>query len=185
MTQMKYEPYAHEPIHDYLKRLRLLAGKVQGRTVTLDQVAEMSQQIFSAPQQQLTGSWLSKAEAGKYNELGGDKLRSLAVIYSKLLRTKIQPEWLLLKAGFDLTDPIIIQVEDKTLETFLANENILGLVCICAKLIALDHETDVRGIAQSAKRLLLAYHPKADPGDLFDDPRLSAHARKYMEELEL
>jgi hypothetical protein len=58
-------------------------------------------------------------------------------------------------------------------------------VGICGQLAEMGHNEDVRLIARFAHRLLTARDPKADPGNLFKDPRLSAHVRQYIERLEL
>ena len=179
-----YQPRPEETIGGYLKRLRNSAGKTQGKAVSLNQLSQMSQRPPAAPQEQFTSAWLSMAEGDRYKQIGGDKLRALAAIYSELLHTTIPADWLLRKAGFQSTEPTTHAAED-TLEHLLQQEDILALVDICGQLIRLGYKEDVRLLVRFAQRYLHAHNPDAEPGDLFDDPALSAHIKRYMEALSL
>ena len=89
--QEAYKSQPDETIGAYLKRLRKSASQVQGKTVTLNQMSQMSQRPPAAPPEQFTSAWLSMAEADRYKQIGGDKLRALATLYSELLRVSFRP----------------------------------------------------------------------------------------------
>jgi len=185
MIEEKYQPRDDESIGVYLKRLRKEAGQVQGKSVTLSQMSQMSQRPPAAPQEQFTSAWLSMAEADRYSQIGGDKLRALAAIYSELLRVSIPAEWLLKKAGFTVSNIGQIQPDRSVLEEILQHDDILALISICGQLIEMGYNEDVRLLVKFAQRYLQAHDPEAKPGDLFDDPALSAHMQRYMEALSL
>lgn len=179
---------AHRPYHDeslgaYLKRLRTAAGETQGKTISQDMVADMAAHL-PAPQR-FTGAWLSTAEADGYKHAGGDKLRTLANIYSRLLRTTIHPEWLLEKAGFVVEEPPALPVDQQALDRLLHQEDVLALIGIVGQLIEMGYEEDVRLLVTLAQRYLNARNPAARAGDIFDDGLLSAHVERYMEALGL
>ena len=185
MKQEMVEPRPDETIGAYLKRLREIAGQVQGKAVTLNQLSKMSQRQPAAPQEQFTKAWLSMAESDRYKQIGGDKLRALAVIYSELLRVSIPAEWLLGKAGFPPAEAAPKKPDRDTLEQMLQHDDILALVGICGQLVEMGYDEDVRLLVRFAQRYLYAHNPDAQPGDLFDDPGLSAHMERYMEALGL
>jgi hypothetical protein len=178
-----YEPLENETLGAYLKRLRLAASQVQGKTISQDMVAEMASHR-PAPQR-FTGAWLSVAESDGYKHAGGDKLRTLASIYSKLIRSPIPPEWLLTKAGHEVTDLIVNRPDDGVLDKLLRQDDVLALIGIVGQLIELGYADDVRLLVTLAQRYLSARKPEARAGDLFDDPTLSAHVENYIEALGL
>jgi hypothetical protein len=182
-TSHPYEPLENETLGAYLKRLRLAASQVQGKTISQDMVAEMASHR-PAPQR-FTGAWLSVAESDGYKHAGGDKLRTLASIYLKLLRSPIPPEWLLTKAGHEVTDLIVNRTDDEVLDKLLRQDDVLALIGIVGQLIELGYADDVRLLVTLAQRYLSARKPEARAGDLFDDPTLSAHVENYMEALGL
>lgn len=181
----KYDPQEDETLGAYLKRLRLAAGKLQGKTISQDMVAEMAAHL-PAPQK-FTGAWLSVAESDGYKHAGGDKLRTLASIYSRLLRATIHPEWLLSKAGFEIEKLVDLrpQTDDEVLDRLLKHEDVRALIGIIGQLIELGYEEDVRLLVTLGQRYLNAREPNARAGDIFDDPVLSTHVEKYMEALGL
>ena len=185
MIKEAYQPRSNETIGAYLKRLRHLAGQTQGKPVTLNQLSQLSQRLSTAPQEQFTAAWLSMAEADRYQQIGGDKLRTLAAIFSELLRTPIPAEWLLNKAGFTMPDPPPVEPDRDVIDRLLQHDDILALIGICGQLIEMGYDEDVRLLVRFAQRYLRAHRPEAQPGDLFDDPHLSAHMQKYMEALGL
>lgn len=177
-------PRSRETLGAYLKRLRKLAGEVQGRTISQDTVAEMTSHLPTP--QRFTGAWLSVAEADGYKHAGGDKLRTLASIYSKLIRTPILPEWILAKAGFEVTETFTAaRPDNQALDKLLQQEDVLALIGIVGQLIELGYEEDVRLLVTLAQRYLNARNPEAKAGDIFDDATLSAHVQNYMEALGL
>lgn len=186
MSQAKsltHKPRENETLGTYLKRLRLAASQVQGKTISQDMVAEMASHL-PAPQR-FTGAWLSVAESDGYKHAGGDKLRTLASIYSKLLRSLIPPEWLLTKAGHEVTELPATRPDDEVLDKLLREEDVLALIGIVGQLIELGYGEDVRLLVTLAQRYLNARKPEARAGDIFDDPTLSAHVENYMEALGL
>ncbi len=176
-----YKPNNQETLGGYLKRLREAASAIQGKKISLDTVADRATHLPEP--QRFTSAWLSKVEVDGYNNVGGDKLRTLSHIYSKLLNTAIQPEWMLIKAGFAV-QPALPQ-DDDTLHTLIQNDNVLALVGIVGQLIEMGYEDDVQLIVTLAQRYLNARNPKAQAGDIFDDSTLSEHVGKYMEALGL
>lgn len=178
-----YQPRENETLGAYLKRLRLAASQVQGKTISQDIVAELASHL-PAPQR-FTGAWLSVAESDGYKHAGGDKLRTLASLYSKLLRSPVPPEWLLTKAGHEVTDSTPPPPDDEVLERLLRQDDVLALIGIIGQLIELGYADDVRLLVTLAQRYLNARKPEAKAGDLFDDPTLSAHVENYMEALGL
>jgi transcriptional regulator with XRE-family HTH domain len=179
------EPRPDETIGVYLKRLRQAAGQAQGKPVTLNQLSQMSQRPPAAPQEQFTSAWLSMAESDRYKQIGGDKLRALAAIYSELLRVTIPAEWLLGKAGFSPAEAGLNKPDLDAVDQLLHYDDILALIGICGQLIEMGYNEDVRLLVRFAQRYLYAHNPDAQPGDLFDDPALSAHMERYMEALGL
>ncbi len=181
----QYTPNKEETLGIYLKRLRLAASELQGRNISQDMVAEMAAHLPSP--QKFTSAWLSVAESDGYKHAGGDKLRTLAAIYSKLLRTNIRPEWLLAKAGFEVeveTAPIAPE-DDEVMKRLLQHEDVRALIGIIGQLIELGYEEDVRLLVTLGQRYLNARNPQARAGDIFDDAVLSTHVEKYMEALGL
>ncbi len=178
-----YGPTEKETLGTYLKRLRLLAAEQQTRAISQDVVADMAAHL-PAPQK-FTGAWLSVAEKDGYKHAGGDKLRTLASIYSKLLRTTIRPEWLLAKAGFEIEDITTLPQDEEVLQRLLQHEDVRALIGIIGQLIELGYEEDVRLLVTLSQRYLNARDPKAKAGDIFDDEILSSHVEKYMEALGL
>ncbi len=178
-----FRPYENETLGAYLKRLRLAASQVQGKSISQDMVAEMVSHL-PAPQR-FTGAWLSVAESDGYKHAGGDKLRTLASLYSKLLRSPVSAEWLLAKAGHEVTESATAVPDDEVLEKLLRQDDVLALIGIVGQLIELGYAEDVRLLVTLAQRYLNARKPEARAGDIFDDPTLSAHVENYMEALGL
>ncbi len=183
VTTKDCRPLEKETLGAYLKRLRQIAGQVQGRIVSQDAVAEMTTHL-PAPQR-FTGAWLSVAEADGYKHAGGDKLRTLASIYSKLIRLSIPPEWILAKGGYEVEAPAVGRPDNQALDNLLQQEDVLALIGIVGQLIELGYEDDVRLLVTLAQRYLNARNPEARAGDIFDDASLSAHVQNYMEALGL
>jgi hypothetical protein len=180
----QYRPKRNnETLGAYLKRLRLAASEEQGKTISQDMVAELAAHL-PAPQK-FTGAWLSVAESDGYKHAGGDKLRTLANIYSKLLRTTIPAEWLLSKAGFEVEQAAIPAPDSEVLDRLLQQEDVLALIGIIGQLIEMGYEDDVRLLVTLAQRYLSARNPKAKAGDIFDDATVSQHVERYMEALGL
>lgn len=178
----RYRPQADETLGEYLRRLRTAAAEVQGRAISLDAVADMTGHL-PAPQR-FTGAWLSQTESDSNKQSNESKLRSLAAVYSRLLRTPIPAEWLLAKAGFHVEEPVV-KLDDQSLDWLLRHEDVLALVAVAGRLIELGYEEDVRLLITLAQRYLNARDPKTRAGDIFDDPVLSTHVEKYMEALGL
>lgn len=183
ITLEECQPKPDETLGAYLKRLRSLAGQMQGRTISQETVAEMTTHL-PAPQR-FTGPWLSVAESDGYKTVGGDKLRTLTTIYARLLRVPLPAEWLLTKAGYEVTPAAASPADNETLEKLLQQEDVLALIGIVGQLIELGYADDVRLLVTLAQRYLNARNPQAKAGDLFDDAALSAHVESYMEALGL
>ena len=183
MSDNKYRPRPDEPLGDYLKRLRTAAGEAQAHPVTQDEVAGMTTHL-PAPQR-FTAAWLSVAEANGYKQPGGDKLRALASVYSRLLRSDIPAEWLLSLAGHELTPSASVTPNNEVLDRLLRHEDILALVAAAGQLLEMGHPEDVRLLIVLAQRYISARDPKRRIGDIFDDPVLSAHVEKFMEAMQL
>lgn len=173
-----FQPSENETLGAYLKRLRLAASQVQGKSISQDMVADMAAHL-PAPQR-FTGAWLSVAESDGYKHAGGDKLRTLASLYSKLLRSPISPEWLLTKAGHEVEESATTRPDDEVLDRLLRQDDVLALIGIIGQLIELGYGDDVRLLVTLAQRYLSARKPEARAGDIFDDPTLSAHVENYM-----
>lgn len=185
MQRATVQPKTDETLGQYLKRLRHLAGRVQGHTITQDRVAALSRHPAAAPQQQFTDSWLSKVESDQYQQVGGDRLRALSAIYSDLLRTHIPAEWLLAKAGFTVDDPTAPPSEPTALAPYLRREEILILIGIGGQLIEKGNPEDVHLLIRLGLRYLHSVDAEAHPADLFDNPQLSEQVRNSMEVLGL
>lgn len=174
-------PKIDETLGTYLKRLRMEASTLQGKTISQDSVAEMAAHLPSP--QKFTSAWLSVAESDGYKHAGGDKLRTLASIYSRLLHITIQPDWLLTKAGFEIEESV--EADTEVLDRLLQHEDVRAIIGIIGQLIELGYEDDVRLLVTLGQRYLNARKPEARAGDLFDDPHLSAHVEKFMEAMGL
>jgi transcriptional regulator with XRE-family HTH domain len=160
-----YQPRTDEDIGTYSKRLREATG------LSLAKIAERSSHLPGS----FTRQWLYELEAGKYEHPGGDKLQTLAEIYSQLLESSIPLDWFLAKTAASL--PL-----DQTTRLF-SRQDILTLVGIAGQLIKSGYEEDVKLLITLAQRYLQARDPEAHPGDIFDDPELSAHVESYMKKL--
>jgi hypothetical protein len=179
----EFAPREEETLGDYLKRLRAEASRIQGRNISQDSVAaEVPDHL--PPFQRFTGAWLSITESDSGGQPSETKLRTLAAVYSRLLRTRMPPEWFLAKAGFVVDEPPD-PMEEPRLVNLLRNEDVLALLAAVSQLIELGYEDDVKLLTVFATRYLQARDPEARAGDIFDDPRLSRHIQRYMKVLGL
>ncbi len=183
MSDKQYNSKPDETLGAYLKRLRMLAGQVQLRSISQDEVATMTAEM-PAPQR-FTAAWLSKIEADRYEQPGGDKLRTLAEIYSRLLRSNIPAEWLLFKAGFEIKGNVLSLADKETLNSLLQHEGILALVAAAGHLMEMGHPEDVELLVTIARRYINARDPERRLEDIFEDAVLSTHVRSFMEALQL
>jgi len=183
MSKLEYQPRPGETLGTYLKRLRAAAGRVQDRPVTQEEVAGMTARL-PAPQR-FTTAWLSVAESDGYKHAGGDKLRTLASIYSRLLRETIPAQWLLVLAGHDVVELAPPHPNNEALDRLLRHEDVLALVAAAGKLVEMGHPGEVRLLAVMAQRYINARDPQAKIGDIFNDPVLSAHLERWVENVGL
>ena len=174
----QYRPHDDETLGQYLRRLRELAGAVQGRPIKLDDLVQLS---ADWPQpQRFTAAWLSKAESDGFQYAGGDRLRTLAAIYSGLLKVPVPEAWLLVKAGYK-----ILETETATIERLMQYREMLALVALAGQLIEQGYLEDVQLLIASARRYFAFRNPDLDPGDIFQDPALAEHVRSYLDKLGL
>ncbi len=169
-----YHPKTDEALGPYLKRLRTMAG------VSMGQAAKLS----AGRPQSFTTAWLGKVEKGGYEQVGGERLRTLAAIYSDQLGTTIPAEWLLALAGYEVQEPVPPGEDDELLQLF-KNNDARALVAAVGKLIELGHPEDVRFLLISAQRFISARSPHLDLEDIYSDPLLSDHVKKFLKEMGL
>ncbi len=167
-------PYPDENIGLYLKRLRTMAA------VSMQAVAKKSKDH----PQNFTRVWLSKAERGDYQQVGAERLRTVAAIYSDLLGRTIQVEWLMSLAGYEVKEPETLTEEDELLQ-LLKNDHLRGLLTAAAKLIELGHPEDIRFLLMTAHRFIATRAPDLEMDDIYSDPDLSEYVRRFMKELGL
>jgi transcriptional regulator with XRE-family HTH domain len=175
-----YSPQPAEKIGEYLKRLRNAAGEVQGHPIKQKEVAEMSTAWPDA--QNFSGAWLSMAEANEFDQPGAAKLKTLATIYSRLLRTTIPEEWLLKLANYEVEEPVVFTrpAEDSEIAKLLENNDLLALLITTGMLAEMGYASDVKFLLESAQRLLKAHCPDLEIERIYKDPILSAHVRSLM-----
>lgn len=174
-----YRPQPGESLGQYLKRLRATASEVQNRLITQDEVARMTTNLPKP--QRFTSAWLSVTESDGYKHAGGDRLRTVAGIYARLLRAPIPAEWLLSLAGHKVTSATRPQSE--TVNRLLQDEDMLALVTAAEHLLKLGHVEDVRLLIMLAQRYINAHDPQTDLREIFKDPVLSAHVERFSEAL--
>jgi len=171
-----YSPNSDETLGSYLKRLRTLAG------VSMSQAAKLSE----GRPQSFTTAWLGQVEKGRYEQVGGERLRTLATIYSDQLGITIHAEWLLTLAGYEVDEPAASgSGGDDELSQLLKNNDARALVAAIGKLIELGHPEDVRFLLISAQRFISARSPDLDIEDIYQDPVLSEHVKKFLKEMGL
>jgi transcriptional regulator with XRE-family HTH domain len=180
-----YSPQPGEKIGGYLKRLREAAGEVQSHPIKQKEVAEMS--AAWPDTQNFSGAWLSMAEADEFDQPGAAKLKTLATIYSRLLRTTIPEEWLLKLANYEVEQPVVFTrpTEDSEIAKLLENNDLLALLITAGVLAEMQYESDVKFLLESAQRLLKAHCPDLEIERIYKDPILSAHVKNFMREVGL
>ncbi len=109
-------------------------------------------------------------------------LRTVAAIYSRLLRTTIPPELLLALAGYQVDRPELdTDTPENEINKLLRDPAILALVAAGAEL----KTEDIYLLLKMAGRLIKATDPSRTIGDYFTDPTLSEHVRHFLEGMDI
>ncbi len=175
--ELIYKPQPTETLGQFLKRLRQEAGKL-GRPITLDRMATLSADWPL----RFTKAWLSKVERDEYQQPDSGMLRTVAGIYSQLLRTTISPEMLLALAGYEVNRPDSdTNAPENEINKLLRDPAILCLVAAGAEL----KTEDIYLLLKMAGRLIKATDPSRKIGDYFTDPTLSAPVKHFLEAMDI